>query len=110
MNGIEFRGKNIYHMRGDTGIIDIDLVSWGCDFPFRDGDSAILSIKKKLTDADYVLQKHADSNGLFVFYPEDTQYLEPGNYWYDIQVTFREGQVLTVRGPAQYRLLADVTV
>lgn len=110
MNGIEVRGKNIYHMRGDTGIIDIDMRAYGFDFPFREGDSAVFSVKKKMTDKGYVLQKHADPNGMFVFFPEDTRLLEPGVYWYDIQVTFKEGQVLTVMGPAQYRLLADVTV
>jgi hypothetical protein len=32
-----------------------------------------------------------------------------GNYWYDIQVSLAEGQVLTVVGPAQYQILPDVT-
>lgn len=110
MNGITVRGKNIYHMRGDTGIIDVDMRAYGYDFAFRDGDSAILSIKKKLSDDDYVLQKRADSKGMFVFFPEDTRGIAPGTYWYDIEVTFKEGQVLTIVGPAPYKILADVTV
>lgn len=108
MNGMKVQGKNITHMRGDTAVMKLDLKIDGETFALRDGDVATFSVKKKLTDTDYVLQKTAE-NGYFVFRHEDTQYLPFGSYWYDIQVELSEGQVVTVVGPAQYRLVADVT-
>lgn len=109
MNGIVKVGNNVKHMRGDTGIIKVELYGAdGSPFEFRDGDSATLTIKKKISDEKPVLQK-TTTDGLFVFQHEDTQDMKYGNYWYDIQVTLAEGQVLTVVGPAQYQILPDVT-
>lgn len=109
MSGIQRVGKNINHVRGDTGIVRVEMETCkGRRLRFRDGDSAVLTIKKKISDAKPVLQK-LTTNGYFVFQHEDTQSLPIGNYWYDIQVTLKEGQVITAVGPAQYRLLPDVT-
>ena len=109
MSGIQRVGKNINHVRGDTGIVRVEMETCkGRRLRFRDGDSAVLTIKKKISDAKPVLQKMT-TNGYFVFQHEDTQSLPIGNYWYDIQVTLKEGQVITAVGPAQYRLLPDVT-
>ena len=109
MSGIQRVGKNINHVRGDTGIVRVEMETCkGRRLRFRDGDSAVLTIKKKINDAKPVLQKMT-TNGYFVFQHEDTQKLPIGTYWYDIQVTLKEGQVITAVGPAQYRLLPDVT-
>lgn len=109
MSGIQRVGKNINHVRGDTGIVRVEMETCkGRRIRFRDGDSAVLTIKKKISDAKPVLQKMT-TNGYFVFQHEDTQKLPIGTYWYDIQVTLKEGQVITAVGPAQYRLLPDVT-
>lgn len=108
MAGLKLRGKNIVHTRGDTAVLRLNLDVNGEPFALRDGDTATFSVKKNLKDTDYVLQKTAE-DGVFVFRHEDTQDLAFGNYWYDIQVKTQEGQVVTVVGPAQYQLVADVT-
>lgn len=109
MSGIKRTGKNIQHVRGDTGVIRVELETEdGTPFPFREGDSATLTIKKKLQDEQPILQKTTE-DGLFIFQHEDTQGIPYGSYWYDIQVTLAEGQVMTAVGPAQYRLTPDVT-
>lgn len=108
MSGMKIQGKNIVHMRGDTAVLNLNLTANGEPFALREGDSAIFSVKKKLKDSDYLLQKRAE-DGKFVFRQSDTQNLPCGAYWYDIQVKTAEGQVVTAVGPAQYRLIADVT-
>ena len=108
MNGMKVQGNNITHMRGDTAILKLDLNIDGEPFALRDGDVATFSVKKNLKDTDYILQKRA-VDGDFVFTHADTQDIPFGVYWYDVQVTLQEGQVVTAIGPAQYRLVADVT-
>lgn len=108
MNGMSVKGKNITHMRGDTAILNLDLKVDNEPFALGEGDIAVFSVKKNLKDTDYLLQKTA-VDGKFVFQHEDTQGLPFGSYWYDIQVQLEGGQVITAVGPAQYRLVPDVT-
>ena len=108
MAGIKIKGRNIVHTRGDTAILRLTLEIEGHPFVLREGDSAIFSVKKNLKDKEYVLQKELDGQNV-VFRHSDTQDLPYGNYWYDIQVKLKEGQVVTAVGPAQYQLTADVT-
>lgn len=108
MAGMKVKGKTIVHTRGDTAILRLNLDIDGAPFALREGDVATFSVKKNLKDTDYLLRKVAE-DGCFVFRQGDTQELPFGNYWYDIQVKTQEGQVVTVIGPAQYQLTADVT-
>lgn len=109
MGGITIKGTTITHMRGDTGVLKLDIFIDGQPFDFRSGDTAVLSVKKRLKDSDYILQKTMNEDGQFVFVQADTQDIPFGEYRYDIQVTLKEGQVITAVGPAVYRIVADVT-
>ena len=74
-----------------------------------DDDVAVLTIKRDINDADVVLQLNMDSDGQFVFRPDDTAELECGRYCYDVQVTLSTGNVYTVIPPAQFVLEKGVT-
>ena len=74
-----------------------------------DDDAAVLTIKRDINDADVVLQLNMDSDGQFVFRPDDTAELECGRYCYDVQVTLSTGNVYTVIPPAQFVLEKGVT-
>jgi hypothetical protein len=108
MAGMKIKGKNIVHTRGDTAVLRPNLKVNGEPFTVRDGDVLTFSVKKNLKDSDYIFRKTAE-NGVFVFRQGDTQAVPFGNYWYDIELKLEEGQVVTVVGPAQYQLTADVT-
>lgn len=108
MNGMKVQGQNITHMRGDTAVLRLTLNVNGEPYTLRDGDIATFSVKKKLKDEEYVFQKKAQ-DGVFLFKQSDTQDLPFGQYWYDVQLKLAGGQVVTAVGPAQYRLVADVT-
>ena len=101
----KIRGDNIYHTRGDTGGFAIEL---------RDENeeeiseySAVMSVKRKLRDSEYLFQVPVQ-DGYCSIQPETTRDLPFGNYFYDIQVTMRDGTVQTV-GHFEYHLMADVT-
>lgn len=104
MNGIRMIGQNIYHRRGDTGVIRVNMYQI---HRYRSGDTATLTIKKHLRDEKPILQKETDS-GYFAMTHEDTSKIPYGVYWYDIKLKLSEEQYFTVAGPAQYHLLPDV--
>lgn len=108
----ELHRNNIYLCRGDTGILDFSL----CDCGAEDTDvdvypvTAVLSVKKKASDKEYILQKPMGNDGLFTFFAEDTEDTEnipPGKYIYDIELRSRD-QVATM-GPYRFTVLADIT-
>ena len=102
-----FSVKNgeIYHTRGDTGSLSFTLK----DENEKEitGYSAVLSVKKKLRDKQYLFQVLIE-NGVCNITHEMTQNLPFGDYCYDIQTTLPDGRVWTY-GPYTYHLLADVT-
>ena len=108
MGGLVVQGKTLSQMRGDTGVLRLNLTVDGEPYELADGDTAVLTVKKNLKAKSPLLQK-ACENGLFCFEHADTQGLPTGTYVYDVQVTLADGQVYPVLGPNTYRLLPDVT-
>jgi len=108
MGGLVVQGKTLSLMRGDTGILRLNLTVDGEPYEPASGDTAVLTVKKNLKAKTALLQKPLENN-LFYFGHEDTQELPTGTYVYDVQVTLADGQVYTVLGPSTFRLLPDVT-
>lgn len=98
----------IYHKRGDTA--EFDLTVKLDDVEITEYE-AVFSIKKTLRDTKYLLQKPV-VDGHVRLEHSDTQDLEFGEYYYDIQIKIddksEEGMYSTV-GPYRYYLKADVT-
>lgn len=106
MGGARVCGRTIRHVRGDTGTVQLSLYMGGEPYDMQDGDSALLTVKKKI-DGETLLQVALD-DGVFAIEPEATEGMRPGHYWYDIQVTLHDGEVVTV-AMGRYVLLPDVT-
>jgi hypothetical protein len=108
MGGVEVKGHNIYHRRGDTGYLDVSLFLGDERYDLRDGDSGLFTVKKKKDSSDAVYQKVMTEDGGFILEPEDTAGLEPGVYYYDVQITLSSGDVNTI-AIGKYKLLGDIT-
>ena len=115
-NGILMDGENLLCRRGDTGVIRVRVYPHapiegfskrGEVYRWREGDTATITIKRKIKDESPILQKES-ADGFFVFTHDDTKALPFGIYWYDIQVKTREAQYFTVAGPAQFHLLPSI--
>lgn len=97
--------ENFTHVRGDTLAFGIEII--GCS---QDLDSVILSVKKDLDDSDYVLQiqlgdgiSKANAAGADLYYtvrvaPELTETLEPGRYYYDVEIGINGDYCTILRG------------
>lgn len=103
----ELHRSNIYLCRGDTGVLDFSLCNCGAEDADVYPVTAVLSVKKKASDKEYILQKTLGNDGLFAFLAEDTENIPPGKYIYDIEIRSRD-QVATM-GPYRFTVLADIT-
>lgn len=70
-------------------------------------DTVTLTVKSSL-QAPVALSKTA-INGVFVFTPEDTINLAPGNYVYDVELKTFTGKTYTIVPVSQFCLKEDVT-
>ena len=93
--------------RGDTGIISLNLTQDDEPYEFSEGDKIVFSVKKKLKDTEYVLRKETTRDTIFLEH-KDTDNIAPGNYYYDIEITYNTIQVATI-GPNKFIVKADVT-
>lgn len=107
IGGIEVTGENIFHRRGDTGKLKVNLIIGDAPYVFQDGDTGLFTVKKRVGDDEIILQKEM-SDGAFILLPADTKDLTPGSYRYDMQVTLSSGEVYTV-AMGKYKLLPDIT-
>lgn len=107
----EGRHKNRLTLtRGDSAALKLKVRdARNKPLTLADGDSATLTIKKTIYDEEPVLSLAMDADGQFVFKPEDTASLEPGNYCYDVQVILSTGHVYTVISPALFVLEKGVS-
>ena len=56
-----------------------------------------------------IVTEFHDGKALVEILPPDTKTLPIGRYVYDIQITFANGTVKTVVGPAIFEITAEVT-
>lgn len=106
--------ENFIHVRGDTLAFGIQIE--GCT---QDLDTAFFSVKKDLDDTEYILQvqlgdgitKVGSDTGSVLYSvrvaPELTDSLEPGRYYYDVEIGLNGDYFTILRGILT--ILQDVT-
>ena len=104
-------GNTIKLTRGDTAYITVSIENAVNDeYVMSAMDTLTLSIKRRITDVDYILQKTITGENMFHIYPEDTKNLRFGEYKYDIQLVTENGDVFTIVPPSSFVLMEEVTI
>lgn len=96
--------------KGDTAYFQVDIL-YDNDSPYiyRDGDKITLSVKKKVTDNMYAIQKVVNGGEVITINPEDTSNLSAGRYVYDVQLNTGLGEVFTVCPLNEFYIKEEVT-
>lgn len=100
------RHNTIKLTRGDTCYIEIDIVG---NYEIQEGDIIHFSVKKRVKDSDYAFHIAMPAGTILVINPSDTKNLDFGRYYYDIQLSTVDGEVFTLLGPCEFRLLEEIT-
>lgn len=104
----ELKNEKIIMTRGDTGIINLKLTGPdGKPYEMSEAEYIIFSVKKNLKDDKTILRKKS-SRASIIFEHEDTNNIEPGNYFYDIELNLAMNQVHTI-GPNKFIVKYDVS-
>lgn len=96
--------------RGDSAEIKID-VSYenGEKYVVKQGDKLVLTIKKKISDKNALIEKTFGENSTIKIEPEDTKGFTFGVYKYDVELTTKNGDVYTVVAPNDFHVCEEVT-
>lgn len=109
------QNEAVFLTKGDSGALTVRRESPdGEPAPFAAGDVLYFTVKRFPGCRERLLQKvlhtfAADGSAEFAFAPGDTKAMEPARYWYDIQLSDKDGGVTTLAGPAEFRLGGEVT-
>jgi plastocyanin len=99
--------KTIKIVAKDTG----DFVFGLDNYELDDGDTVYFTVNDKIEEHPALISLQVntftDNKALFRLTTRDTD-LEPGTYWYDIQVNTADGRVDTVLGPAKFKVIGGV--
>ena len=113
-------GIDIGMTRGDTESLDVTMKDGhtGEQVPFEAGDVATMTVRKARKQGSQLLfaitaASYEDSTATFWIPPELTADLKAGDYVYDVQVTFADGDIKTIVGGGEkdaiFHLWQDVT-
>jgi len=96
------KNNNMTLTRGDTAYANVVLYSdekHTTQYTLQDGDSLVFTLRKtpkiNSEDKDYIFQKEFVDNEVKIL-PSDTGNLEYGDYIYDVQLTYANGDVDTI--------------
>lgn len=101
-------GNAIVMTRGDTVTLDLSIKnSDGEEYELYQGDTVVFSVKKNIDDTKYAFQKTFVEKRI-VIENADTKDLEFGDYVYDVQLTYNDGQIATIITPSKLQLDVEV--
>lgn len=96
----------MYLTRGDTAKFTIMPSRDGEVYELQDGDTVRFTVKKSTSDDTAIISK----SGLEIeILPKETAGLTYGEYKYDVEMTFADGEVETFIGPNDFVILEEVT-
>lgn len=107
---LKISGTRIELTRGDTMRVHIDLTyQSGTAYTPAAGDSIRFAMKKRYKDETCVILKDIPiATMILELDPEDTKDLGYGEYVYDIQMTFANGDIDTFIDKAMFVLTEEV--
>lgn len=105
---INNKNKRIALIRGDTLRMQVEILVDDEPYTPTDGDRVRFALKQSYSSSKVLIHKDIPNDTLVLYLaPSDTKKLAFGNYVYDIEITFANGDVDTfIRG--EFKLEEEV--
>lgn len=104
------RGNVIRMTKGDTLDAKIRIRQPKTDQLYipKDTDTIFFGLKKRIDDEFCLVYKQIPNDTLILHLdPEDTESLDVGNYWYDVQLSTQSGEIHTFIPKTAFKLLGE---
>lgn len=97
----------IYLTRGDSADFKINVYTiGGNEYEIKDTDTITFTLKRSTSDKENLFQK---TGNIIRINPNDTKDLSYGEYVYDVQLNFDNGDVDTIIEPTRFYVTEEVT-
>lgn len=110
---LTIKKNDVYLTRGDSAYITISIDNMlGDEFVIDSVDMLQLQVRTEPNIGDLIFDGTLiESDGEYIWYirPSDTNNLDIGTYYYDVQVTFPNGDVFTFIKASKFVLTDEVT-
>ena len=92
-------------IKGDSANLAIEL----SDYEYSEGDTLTLTVKKSLDEEEIIFSHTVPANEAIGIFPEDTNNVKAGRYFYDVQLDMVNGNRITVINPSFIVFMEGVT-
>ena len=94
---------------GDSFYTNVGMVKDGEEYTPEEGDVIRFGLKLAPSDTEPLIEKIIPNETLMLHLePSDTKELKPGMYCYDIEITFKDGDVDTFINNEEFVLVPEV--
>lgn len=106
---IMIKGTEISIIRGDSATINLNIKDKVAneEYVLEPNDIVRFSVKKDISDEEILIQKEFQDNQILLTH-EDTKNLDFGEYVYDVELQFQDGQRDTIIPPSKFIIMAEV--
>jgi len=91
--------NTIYITRGDSAELTLTIKDTDGESYDFSNDTVLFTVKTSVNTTDIIMQKTVTAAGIITIDPEDTESLDYGKYFFDVEVTKQNGEVCTVIAP-----------
>lgn len=100
--------ENIYITRGDSAGFSVKIYNGTEEYTLQEGDLLTFTVRRNVYSPIKVIEKEL-TDAEIELAPADTNGLPFGNYVYDIQLTFANGDINTIIPPSLFQVMEEVT-
>lgn len=106
---IIIKGTEISIIRGDSATINLSIKNRNSDEEYNllAGDIVRFSVKRDISDSELLIQKTFENNQIKIEH-DDTKSLSFGDYVYDVELQYANGDRDTIISPSKFIILAEV--
>lgn len=100
----------IYLTRGDTADIIVKIYDQDKEeYHLQEGDVLVFTMKSNCETTDAIITRDCSTDSIIHLFPDDTNGLAYGTYYFDVQLTTAFEQVYTVIPPHEIIISKEVT-
>lgn len=107
---LQITSNEVSLTRGDSADLHVIIYDLeGNVYELQTGDTLTFTMKYNCITEDIIIQKDITEDSTIHIHPEDTNGLNYGTYWFDVQLTKEDGKVYTVIDPHKFNITKEVT-